>query len=149
MLNHKVKAHRGRVPRAKCWALCIVDFTYKSNKGFITIIENKSKEVVLPIINKVVRPGSIIHTDKAKVYNSLKNNPEFTHKSIVHKYNFVDYKENVHTQNVESYNNKVKMRIKVMKGIKSECRENFINEFMRLDNNSGICFERTLELIKV
>ena len=36
-----------------------------------------------------------------------------------------------------------------MKGIKSECRENFINEFMWLDNNIWIGFERTLELIKV
>lgn len=148
MLNHKIKAHRGRGPKHQCWALCIVDCSFKPSKGFATIIKDKSKDTILPIINEVVRTGSIIHTDEAKVYNCLKSNNNYIHKSVVHKYKFVDYDENVHTQNVESYNNKLKLRIKAMKGIKSHCRENFLYEFLWLDENAELCFQKTLDLIK-
>lgn len=148
MINHKVKAHRGRGPKEQCWVLCIVDCSYSPAKGYACIIKDKSRSTVLPIIKRVVRPGSIIHTDEAKIYNCLGKSENYEHKAIVHKYNFVDYVNNVHTQHVESYNNKMKLRIKALKGVKDKAREEFLNEFMWLDNYSEGCFEKTLDLLK-
>ena len=42
-------------------------------------------------------------------------------KDNVHKYKFVDYENGVHTQNIESNNNKIKLKIKEMRGIKENC----------------------------
>jgi transposase len=127
----------------------IVDCSFTPAKGFIKVIESESASIILPIIKNHVRPGSIIYTDEAKVYQSLKNNVNYEHKSIVHKYNFVDYENLVHTQNIESYNNKIKLRIKKMKGIKKSAIEDFLNEFMWLDNFKENCFEKTLSLFKL
>ena len=71
MLNHKVKGHRGRVPREQYWAICMADTTFTPARAYITHIENKTTSVILPIIKKVIRPGSVIHTDEARVYNKL------------------------------------------------------------------------------
>lgn len=149
MLNHKVKAHRGRAPKEQLWALGIVDCSYKPARGFMCRIENKSCSIILPLIEKHVCRGSIIYTDEAKVYQSLKKNVNYEHKSIIHKYNFVNYENNVHTQNIESYNNKVKLRIKKMKGVKKEALDLFLCEFMWLDNFGGFCFEKTVELFSI
>jgi hypothetical protein len=55
----------------------------------------------------------------------------------------------VHTQNVESYNNKKKLRIKELKGLKEEAREWFCYEFMWLNNFKQECFEKSIDLIKI
>ena len=148
MLNHKVKAHRGRSPKEQTWALGMVDCIYKPAKNIMMLIHNKSGETILPLIKKHIRKGSLIHTDEAKVYAKLGKDPEYIHKSIIHKYKFVDYIDEVHTQNIESYNNKIKPRIKEMKGIIGESRERILAEFLWLDNNFNGCFELTLNLIK-
>jgi len=85
------------------------------------MIKDRTKSTIIPIINQVVRAGSIIHTDEAKVYITLKENYE--HSSVCHKYNFVDPESGVHTQHVESYNNKIKAKIKSMRGIDEDKRE--------------------------
>ena len=55
----------------------------------------------------------------------------------------------IHTQNIESYNNKVKLRIKQVKGIKATARSDFLLEFMWLDNFANDSFTKTIELIKM
>jgi hypothetical protein len=89
MLNHKVKSHRGRGPREKVWALVIVDTSTSPSIGFVKIVENRSKEVLLPIIKNVVREGSVIHTDEWASYRELAEHNSYAHASVVHKYNFV------------------------------------------------------------
>lgn len=149
MLNHKVKAHRGRGPKGQSWALGIVDCCFKPAKGLFLEISNKNSATILPLISKYVRPGSIIHTDEAKVYEALGKDKNYEHFSIVHKYKFVDYDKNVHTQHIESYNNKLKLRIKKMKGVKKNDRNSFLLEFVWLDNFFENCFEKTIDLLKV
>ena len=61
-LNFNVKNHRGRHIPA-CWALVIVDASFVPVLGYSVIVENRSAEVLLSIINLIVIPGSIIVTD--------------------------------------------------------------------------------------
>lgn len=107
MLNHKIKAHRGRTPKHQVWALTIVDTTFKPSKGFAKIVTDRSKAILLPIIKDVVRCGSIIYTDEWKSYTDLSLN-FYEHRTICHKYHFVDPSTQVHTQHIESFNNKIK-----------------------------------------
>jgi hypothetical protein len=53
----------------------------------------------------------------------------------------------VHTQNVESYNNKIKMRIKAVKGISKNEHCSFLNEFMWKELKENV-FERVVDLLK-
>jgi hypothetical protein len=57
----------------------------------------------------------------------------YNHQSVCHKYRFVEYTTGVHTQNVESYNNKLKLGIKKMKGLADKGRLSYLDEFMFLD----------------
>jgi len=72
-LNHNVRSHLGRGPIRAARCLCIVDTFTQPAKGFATMIPGRRAETIMPIIESVVRPGSIIiiHTDEAKVCRAL------------------------------------------------------------------------------
>jgi len=65
-LNHNVKSHHGRGPIRPAWCLCIVDTITQPSIGFTTMIPNRKAITMIPIIERIVRPESIIHTDEAK-----------------------------------------------------------------------------------
>ena len=109
-LNFNVKNHRGRhIPARQ--ALVIVDVSFVPALSYSVIVENRSAEVLLSIINQIVIPGSIIVTDKWKSYSSLNKFNLYQHQTFCHKYCFVYRNTGTH-QNVESYNNKLKLAIK-------------------------------------
>lgn len=144
-LNHNVKSHRGRGPIHPAWCLCIVDTSTQPATGFATMIADRTSATIIPIIERVVRPGSIIHTDEARSYLSLK---KYEHSSVCHKYHFVDPITGVHTQHVESWNNKIKSSIKQCHGIDEDKREAFLQEFMFLDSFKN-SYEKIFELLHV
>lgn len=71
MLTHMAKSHRGRSPRRQIYALCIKEVGENSLRGFCTVLNDRSANSILPIIYRVVIPGTIIHTDEWKSYNQL------------------------------------------------------------------------------
>ncbi|KAG0421694.1 hypothetical protein DMUE_6272, partial [Dictyocoela muelleri] len=133
MMNHTVRSHRGRSPRGQCWALTMVDTSSSPSKGYAEIITNRTAETIMPIILRVVRPGSIIYTDEWRAYNSIANHNEYQHEKITHKYHFVDPITGVHTQNVESFNNKLKLFIKSQRGCLASQRSELIKYFLFID----------------
>ena len=97
---------------------CIVDTFHKFALGYATIVESRSANVPIPIINQVVKAGNIIHSDEWKTYRSLADNDAYYYATVCHKYNFVDPISGVHTQHVESYNNRLKREIGARKRFK-------------------------------
>lgn len=148
MLTYKVKSHRGRSPRSQVWALACVDTSFSPAKGFLKIVENRSKEVLLPIIASVVRCGSTIHSDEWASYSQLGLINSYSHHTVVHKYNFLCPSTGIHTQHVESWNNKLKLKIKEMKGLTRIGRNNFVTEFCFLDTFKENAYIFILELLK-
>jgi transposase-like protein len=149
MLTHTVRAHRGRSPRTQVWALTMVDTSFTPSRGFIKIVSSKDAQTLLPIINNVVRAGSIIHTDEWAAYRQLGADGRYEHRTLVHKYNFVDPQTGVHTQNVESFNNKLKYFIKQAKGVAHDKRLEFVDFFLFIDLHKERAFERIVELLKI
>ncbi len=117
MINHSLKSHKGRSPRSQCWVLCIVDCSTSPAKGFCSLLNDRSKTTILPDIKQVVMPGSKIFTDEFKSYSDLGKDKTFIHRTVCHKYNFVDPESGNHTQSVESFNNKLKHLIKKRKSV--------------------------------
>lgn len=130
--NHNVKSHRGRSPAKKTWVFGIVDTSFKPARGFMTIVEKRSKEILIPIISEHAIPSSIIYSDEWAAYDGLFK-IGYTHKTVCHKYHFKDPITAVHTQHVESYWNRQKNRIKKMLGIKRTSLSGFLLQFMFFD----------------
>lgn len=149
MLTHSAKSHRGRSPRRQIYALCIKEVGENVKKGFCTVLTDRSARSILPVIYRVVIPGTVIHTDEWASYNHLSRSEEYVHLTVCHKYNFVNPISGTHTQNVESYNSKLKLRIKKMKGIICGKHEDFCLEFMWLDNFGKNGFEKVFELLLI
>ena len=53
----------------------------------------------------------------------------------------------MHTQNVESYNNKLKKRIKSMNGLTTHARKNALDEFMFIDLFKNTTFDEVLNIL--
>jgi hypothetical protein len=89
MFNHKVKSHSGRASANQVWCH-IIDVTgFVPVKGYCKIISNKTCEVIIPIINSVVRAGLFIYTDEMHSYLSLERNQNYEYAFETHKYYFL------------------------------------------------------------
>ena len=94
----KTKYNRGRVVKGQ-WvfgALC-----HETRESFVTTVPKCDNKTLLPITYQRIRPGSIIFSDCSKAYSKL-NTLEYEHKTVNHKYNFVDPTTYAHTQNIEN-----------------------------------------------
>ena len=130
--SHKSKYHRGRIPASTLWVLSLVDTSVRPAIGYMEIVDKRDADTLLPIIQRVVRTGSIIHTDEWRSYRNLQG-LGFTHRTVNHSVNFVNPINGVHTQNIESYWNKHKSQIKKMHGCRREFLPSYIQEFMWRD----------------
>lgn len=148
-LNFNIKSHRGRSPRDAVWAITMVDTSTQPSKGYIEIVPNRTRNTLCPIIERVIRTGSIIYTDEWSSYSQLSRDNNYEHYTVCHKYNFVNPKNNVHIQNVESFNNKIKYEIKKRKGIRNEEKTDFLNYFLFLDHFRKKPFYLFLALINL
>ncbi|KCZ74415.1 hypothetical protein H311_04620 [Anncaliia algerae PRA109] len=109
MMNFKCKSHRGRSPHNQTDAISIVEVENNITRAFARMIENKKSETLIPIICEKVSSGSIIYTDEHKGYSKL-GEYGFLHKSVCHRYNFVNPINGVHTQQLESFHNEMKLK---------------------------------------
>lgn len=123
----------GRVPNQQQWAFGIVDASFTPSKGYMELVSSRSREVLLPIIERVCRPGSIIHSDCWAAYRQINASLGFDHSTVNHKFNFTDPVTGAHTQNIESYWNRVKRHIKRMNGCGRNTLPMFVNEFVWKD----------------
>jgi len=127
----------------------MADTRTKPSRALITHIENKNASTIIIIIKNIIRAGSILHTNEAKVYKKLSKDSNYQHFSVIHEYEFVNYETGTHTQHVESSNNRLKKVLKDMHGCLKDYGENFIVEFLWRNNEKASCPIRTLDLIKV
>lgn len=148
LLSHKSKYNRGRFPRASIWCFGIVDTSYSPAKGYVQIVEDRSRATLFEIINKICLPGTIIHSDEWRAYSTITRDLGFQHLTVNHSVNFVNPETGVHTQHVESYWNRLKKGIKAMKGI---CKNNlnaYLSEFMWKDIHRERKYEEFLDLFE-
>ncbi|KAG0426515.1 hypothetical protein DMUE_5963, partial [Dictyocoela muelleri] len=145
MLNAKAKSHRRRSSLNRSDCICIVVVKTHITRAFAKIIKNKEQNTLIPIICNQVAANSIIWTDEHRSYQNLKNYG-FEHSAVCHKYTFINYENGVNTQTIESFHNEMKLEIKRRKGIKTDKREEFLNEFCFYFNNRRDYFNSILNL---
>ena len=95
------------------------------------IVATRDAATLLPIIQQHVRPGTVIWSDQWAAYSRVQHlTPVAQYDTVNHSIEFVNPTTGVHTQNVESYWNRVKTKIKRMKGVHDHMVSSYLDEFM-------------------
>ena len=99
---HKAKYNHGRRPSDQVWVFGIADTSFKPARFYVEIVSQRDSETLFPIIARVCKPNTKIHTDSWAAYHAIQRELGFVHGMVNHKLNFVAPCTGVHTQNVES-----------------------------------------------
>ena len=109
----------------------MVDTSYSPALGYMRLVPKRDAATLLPIIQSHVAPGTIVHSDQGSMYNRVGSLPGVaSHGTVNHSIEFVNSVTGVHTQNIESYWNRAKTKIKRMKGCHSTELAGYLDEFM-------------------
>lgn len=144
--NFNVKNHRGLAPVEPIWVFGIVDTSFRPARGYMKVVERRDRETLCDIIASRVRQGSIIFSDEWRAYSNI-SELGFMHGTVCHKFNFVNPDSGVHTQNIESYWNRQKLRIKKIKGVKKGVMNEILDEFMFFDFFYNNVFDALIDKI--
>ncbi|VDI57254.1 Hypothetical predicted protein [Mytilus galloprovincialis] len=120
LFNHKSKYNRRGRLKKELWVFGLADTSFKPAITYMELVEKRDAATLLPIIEKAVKPGTIIYSDQWKAYCNIQTELKLKHATVNHSVNFVDPETGVHTQAIESYWAKAKYKFKVMKGVSSD-----------------------------
>ena len=98
--------------------------------GYIQIVPNRTAATLLPIIHSHDQSGTTLPSDCWRAYNNVFSLPNVSaHQSVNHNPQFVDPETGVHTQNIGSYWNRVKIKLKRMREVKEKQLSTNLDEF--------------------
>lgn len=149
LFSHKAKYHRGRFNSNPIWVFGIVDSSQTPAIGYMEVVPNRSQDTLIPIISRVCRPGTRIISDEWKGYLNINRVLGFQHDTVNHSVNFVNPINHAHTQNIESYWAKQKLRIKKMKGLKKDLIQEYLNEFMWRDKVKDESYQNLINILRI
>lgn len=148
LFRHKPKYHRGRAADHEKWVFGIAGCSYSPAKIYLKLVQNRSATTLLPIVHEFCRNGTIIFSDQWRAYSNIAS-LGFEHYSVNHSLNFIDPISLVHTQNIESYWAKAKLRCKRMKGVYGLALSSYLNEWMFKDNEIRGDFQKVIDLVRL
>ena len=109
----------------------MVDTSQTPALGVMRLVPNRTAATLLPIMEQHLRPDTTVWSDQWAAYQRVQQlNSVAQHQSVNHSIHFVDPSSGVHTQNVESYWNRVKTKFKRMKGVHEQMLSSYLDEFM-------------------
>ena len=113
------------------WVFGMVDTSHEPALGYMRIVPDRTAATLLPIIQQHVANGTIVHSDEWRAYRRVAALPSVqAHQTVNHSVTFVDPSTGVHTQHIESYWNRTKLKLKRMKGCHTQHIPGYLDEFM-------------------
>ncbi|ORD95800.1 Y132A [Hepatospora eriocheir] len=117
LFRHKQKYYRCRQPEKEIQAFGLADVSFTPAKISLHVVPNRAASTLLPIIEEVCLPGSVIYSDEWRACARIGNsNFRFSHFTVNHSETFVNHQTGVYTQNIESVWNKCKYVQKIYNG---------------------------------
>ena len=108
----------------------MVDTSHDPALGYMQILPQRDAATLLPIINRHVAPGTTVWSDQWADYNRVASLSNVnSHGTVNHSIN-IDSVYGVHVQNIESYWNRVRIKIKRMRGCHQEQLASYLDEYM-------------------
>ena len=126
---------------------CLKQLTLPNNQLW-DIVAARDAITLLPIINNHEVSGTIVHSNEWPAYNRVASLPNANScSSVNHSTTFVDPITDTHTQHIESYWNRVKIKLKHMRGCHENQIASYLDEFMyrvRYGNTAREAFNNIL-----
>ena len=108
----------------------MVDTLVSPSLGYMEIVNNRTAATLLPIIQNHVHPGTTVWSDQWSAYGTVGSLANVsTHATVNHSVTFVA-PSGVHTQNIESYWNTIKIKLKRMRGCTADQLPSYLEEFV-------------------
>ena len=127
---HSLQHHRGRATTTEVWVFGIVDTSHQAALGYMQVVPRRDAATLLPII-QAHTAGLFVHSDDWAAYRRVQQLGNVARHNVVnHSLHFVDPVTGVHTQHVESYWNRVKTKLKRMKGCHADQLPSYLDEFV-------------------
>lgn len=113
----------------------VVTTSFSPARGYFEVVRRRDRRTLTRILQRVLLPGTEVHSDDWEAYRNLTAHvPNVNiHRVVVHEDNFVDPLTGVHTQEVESAWNRLKYRVRIQKGVRTQDLQPFLNESMWRD----------------
>ena len=134
----------------------MVDTIVQPSLGFMVLIASRDAATLLPLIQQHVRPGSIVWSDEWRAYRVQNLSNVTQHQTVNHSITFRNPTTGVHTQNIESYWNRLKTRLKSrfkrMKGVHQSMLSSYMDEFMWREchgNSASVTFTNIIRDISL
>lgn len=71
----------------------IVETSFIFSKGDMDIVPHRPANTLLPIIRKMLRSGTIMHSNEGAAYRQIQERLCFHHESVNHSIHFADLKQ--------------------------------------------------------
>ena len=101
---------------------------YDKSKIFMVPVPDRKKATLIPLIEKYIKKGSIIHSDCWRSYHCLKD-IGYTHKTVNHSKTFKNYRTGACTNKIESEWRHAKCSVPPY-GIHKGLHEGYLAEFL-------------------
>ena len=122
--------HRGRPADEPMWVFGMCDTSVSPALGYMEIVTARDAATLLPIIEDHVRPGTVIWSDSWAAYNGVRQLPPVQgHSMVNHSIEFTT-PAGVHTNHIESYWNRAKLKLKRMRGCHRSQLPSYLDEFL-------------------
>ena len=122
----------------------MADTSVEPALGYVQIVPQRDATTLLPIIQQHVAPGTVVWSDEWAAYNHVASLLNVSNHDVVnHSVEFVS-PSGVHTQNVESYWNRIKIKLKRMRGCHEHQLASYLDEYMyreRYGRTARQCFD--------
>jgi transposase len=116
---------KGKRGRGSAGKVPVFGILKRGGKVYAKIIPDASSDTLLPIIEKKVRPDSIVYSDSWKGYNAL-DVSDFKHYRINHSKEFA--KSHNHINGIENFWNQAKRHLRKFNGVPKEHFYLFLKE---------------------
>jgi len=117
--------------------------------GHIQLVDDRSANTLIPIIQKYVLPGTTIYSDQWPAYRNL-NNLGYIHSTINHSQNFVDPNTGTCTNAIEAYWSRVERHVRLQWLSDRDQLPLRIDEFLWRDRqNSNDCNDIFWQMLRL
>jgi transposase-like protein len=133
----KRKYNRGRLIKQR-WVFGGLERLHGQRpRRFVELVPNRTRATLLAIIQRRIRPGSIIMTDGWKAYQTLSLHG-YQHHVVNHSQNYVDPSDRqIHTQGVENQWRQLKRWLRAKGTNLGDNIQEYINEWLYKQENSS------------
>ena len=120
------------------WVFGLVDTSHTPAVGVMQVVAQRDAATLLPFIQQFTKPGTEVWSDEWSAYHNVGTLPNVsTHQTVNHSLHFKDPVTGVHTEHIESYWNRLKTKLKRMKGCHRHQLPSYLDEFMWLERHGS------------